>query len=537
MGLPILLGRPHRQDDDATQENKDWDEERLQEEHEADDEVTCPRRAVLAERLQVGSLALRRIRAGVAATMLAVGVGLSIGYMWIIQEGTQRAKHMTNVQSCQRIDQSDIFLDAFLADFCFYGRYLCFALVPLADDLLFTRCVLGLDILVSLSGYRPLVFFYTHRNKYPDTRELDAVINAFLAAVPVMALVIGFILAIRCSEPVAMQRRLWGSLQVWIVSSAVGVIYGSFKVAWLHCGRIAPDILNFPFMAVLMYFACRPDLRHRVHERLNRIIVTHGALRAAAGLASLTCGCSVNQALSIGTERFRSVRLSDLAAEDVADRSPDPTLFWKTSPGRSQGCDAFVSHSWSDDSDAKWLALQKWRANFVATHGREPTIWFDKTCIDQADIKGNTQYLPVFLSSCDSLLVLCGPTYMSRLWCVLELFTYFHVGGDKIGPIEFVPIVREGYESEDYAAITSSIASFDAASCRCYDDLETERLLSIIRVGFGSLSAFTDVLRASFAKVGFTFEISSFAGTVSGDKNNTSDNDGKDGDGYSCTGP
>merc|ERR1712217_404358 len=91
-------------------------------------------------------------------------------------------------------------------------------------------------------------------------------------------------------------------------------------------------------------------------------------------------------------------------------------------------CDAFLSHSWHDPLEEKWAALQKWRDIFVEENGREPRIWFDKACIDQSDIKADLLGLPVFLSGCKELLVLCGPTYFQRLWCVMELFTFVHVG-------------------------------------------------------------------------------------------------------------
>ena len=48
----------------------------------------------------------------------------------------------------------------------------------------------------------------------------------------------------------------------------------------------------------------------------------------------------------------------------------------------------------------------------------------DKACIDQNDIQQSLACLPVFLAGCQTLLVVAGPTYCSRLWCVMELFTF-----------------------------------------------------------------------------------------------------------------
>jgi len=48
----------------------------------------------------------------------------------------------------------------------------------------------------------------------------------------------------------------------------------------------------------------------------------------------------------------------------------------------------------------------------------------DKACIDQSNIEQSLACLPVFLAGCQTLLVMAGPTYCSRLWCVMELFTF-----------------------------------------------------------------------------------------------------------------
>ena len=48
----------------------------------------------------------------------------------------------------------------------------------------------------------------------------------------------------------------------------------------------------------------------------------------------------------------------------------------------------------------------------------------DKACIDQNNIEQSLACLPIFLAGCQMLLVVAGPTYCSRLWCVMELFTF-----------------------------------------------------------------------------------------------------------------
>ena len=109
-----------------------------------------------------------------------------------------------------------------------------------------------------------------------------------------------------------------------------------------------------------------------------------------------------------------------------------------------------------DDGRAKFAALRKWAENFYDANGRHPRIWWDKVrlplsrsllvvlnslrhclailpsdlgvppqaCIDQNDIDSSLTCLPVFLSGCQTLLIVAGRTYCSRLWCCMELFTF-----------------------------------------------------------------------------------------------------------------
>ena len=50
-----------------------------------------------------------------------------------------------------------------------------------------------------------------------------------------------------------------------------------------------------------------------------------------------------------------------------------------------------------------------------------------QACIDQSNIAASLPCLPIFLSGCKELLVVAGDTYTSRLWCVMELFTFLKV--------------------------------------------------------------------------------------------------------------
>jgi hypothetical protein len=47
--------------------------------------------------------------------------------------------------------------------------------------------------------------------------------------------------------------------------------------------------------------------------------------------------------------------------------------------------------------------------------------------------------LPVYLAGCRELLVLAGPTYHSRLWCVMEMLVFLRMGG-QTSRIHVLPV-------------------------------------------------------------------------------------------------
>ena len=114
-------------------------------------------------------------------------------------------------------------------------------------------------------------------------------------------------------------------------------------------------------------------------------------------------------------------------------------LYNCSSPCDPGKIDFFISHSWSDDPLLKFEALQRVGNQFRKEHrGREPIVWLDKICINQTQIDDDIRCLPVFLMSCQKLLVLCGKTYLSRLWCLLELYIFFSMVKDAVHQTDFV---------------------------------------------------------------------------------------------------
>ena len=106
--------------------------------------------------------------------------------------------------------------------------------------------------------------------------------------------------------------------------------------------------------------------------------------------------------------------------------------------------------------------------------------------------------LPIFLTGCQSLLIVAGPTYCSRLWCVMEIFTFMRMGGamDRVS----LRLIT-GPDQNQAAAekeLTAQLATFNAAEAQCFKQEDRQRLLAVIEAGFGNFSDFNKGVRSMF---------------------------------------
>jgi len=246
---------------------------------------------------------------------------------------------------------------------------------------------------------------------------------------------------------------------------------------------------------VLLHFALCPHLREALQDRLWSVLKFRALCHGAASLACLIGTGEPSAIVAKAKARFQCVRLDKISFELIENNKPNRGPSTIVEPCLLGGCDAFISHSWHDDAHAKWQALQGWRESFVQSHGREPRVWFDKCCIDQSNIDEDLRCLPVFLKGCRQMVVLCGPTFLSRLWCILELFTYVHMGG-SYDDIEFVFVCREGHEEEDTRTVEQTFGTFDARHCQCACPGDKERILAIIETAYASIPRFNRVVQA-----------------------------------------
>ena len=132
----------------------------------------------------------------------------------------------------------------------------------------------------------------------------------------------------------------------------------------------------------------------------------------------------------------------------------------------------------------------------------------DKGCIDQNDpvkkLKG-IDCVPIFLAGCQTLLIVAGPTYCSRLWCVMEIFTFLRMGGER-ERIELKLIANPG---QDQAAakreLATQLGTFNASKAQCFKQEDRQRLLAVIEAGFGDFDEFNKGVREVFKLRRITF--------------------------------
>jgi len=320
-------------------------------------------------------------------------------------------------------------------------------------------------------------------------------IHTIGALPPFVILICMTVVALVQTSVERMQRWMWLTIKVSLVMRLpLSVILGI--LSWADGGKPG-ELFCVPPLLFALYVACSPSLHRRAHGCLRRQYDTRKKMRAATGVAALLGGLSMPEILSQARARFRCIDLSEVHEADIADNRPNAALFLKSRATALGACDAFISHSWHDDPGLKWKALQSWRAKFVAQHGREPLVWIDKCCLDQTNLDLDVRCLPIFMSGCNQLVVLFGPTYLKRLWCVVELFTFVQMELD-FGSIDLEHLWPHGScRTEDRAAFACTMDAFCVSKCECFSTGDKQKLQNVIYAGFGDMRNFNrEVLRA-----------------------------------------
>jgi len=122
--------------------------------------------------------------------------------------------------------------------------------------------------------------------------------------------------------------------------------------------------------------------------------------------------------------------------------------------------------------------LRKFAKEFHDDHGRYPTFWLDKVCIDQSNPDDAIAVLPINIGACKSLLILMSPTYLSRLWCVWELLTLFTFCNKEIAlqRLHILPVCEE----KELGGLLSQFDAFDWNNAHCFAPNEEFKMRQIM---------------------------------------------------------
>ena len=136
--------------------------------------------------------------------------------------------------------------------------------------------------------------------------------------------------------------------------------------------------------------------------------------------------------------------------------------------------DYFISHAWADNAENKCYAMRYFIGSF-STVSRKPSFWLDKVCIDQNDTTKGIECLPINIGACKKILILMGKEYMTRLWCIWELFMLFTFCNRELG-LERLRIVC----IDDDIDFAREVENFSIDKAHAFDPNEEYRLRYIM---------------------------------------------------------
>ena len=282
----------------------------------------------------------------------------------------------------------------------------------------------------------------------------------------------------------------------WLVGRSTQFIIGVAELVQFISIVIRPappvaTTLGFQAVFFVSLLVCPILSSYALRSRLLDFIGNLGQRRdtkkerkRAAMIAAIVGSRDPKATLELAKRAFCVIRFSRLSEDDFVTNR-DTGLFQKTEKVKLGDCDAFVSHSWSDDPVEKWSRLMEVAHEHKAQGGKDAVVWLDKACINQSNIDESLASLPVFLAGCSKLLVIAGPTYVTRLWCVMELFTFLQMGAD----VDRVDV--RSIQTSD--VMVRGLVNFTVEHSTCFKVEDRQKLLGIIETSWGSFNTFNQV--------------------------------------------
>jgi hypothetical protein len=187
-------------------------------------------------------------------------------------------------------------------------------------------------------------------------------------------------------SPRANLNRMWTVML--ILCSVQGIMQTAGRTVQIAQGTSRSPVLVFGgYLFSASFLLCGVLCTSSVRSRIQACLRGSGGsaaeeTSAAAGISALLGGVDSNEALKLGLRSFRALPASALTQQHLAASTAAPELHAKTRQVAVGECDFFLSHSWSDEGDAKWQALQSVLQEEAEAHkGREMLLWLE--CVRQ----------------------------------------------------------------------------------------------------------------------------------------------------------
>ena len=89
-----------------------------------------------------------------------------------------------------------------------------------------------------------------------------------------------------------------------------------------------------------------------------------------------------------------------------------------------------------------------------------------------------------------------GPTYITRLWCVMEVFIFMRIKdvGAAAGSAQLARQLVTVKLLGDTTDLMLRLARFDAAKAQCRYDRDRQKLLAVIEASFGTTAPFNQLV-------------------------------------------
>ena len=198
----------------------------------------------------------------------------------------------------------------------------------------------------------------------------------------------------RVMPPRTALRWLWTVTRLYYLGE--GILFAGLSIANYVEGYIVADNwyysatnlliahLAYSVTALLVAALATPRNRGRIRRLLGRLGGRGTEAEEAAAVAALLGGNAPAAALERAARLLRCLPASRLHAADLADGmtaappAAGPTLHARTVPAAMGQVTAFLSHSWSDETEApgaKHALISRWAKRRQETTGVEPTLW------------------------------------------------------------------------------------------------------------------------------------------------------------------